>query len=122
MKQHAVLLMATLLVLCHACFGKELKPDRTISITSIEHREGNTGKPYKVEGRTSGSQPTFYYKLACGTGAADLEVGHAYRATEATIEGTKTLLIWNINPEAKTNVFGIGCDVESVKTSDDSKH
>ncbi len=101
--------------MCLAAFGKDkvLKPDRKISITSVEHRE--TGKPYRVEGQTSGTKPTLYYKLGCGTGATELEVGHVYDAAEISTEGIKTVVIWYATPDPDTNAFGIGCDVESVK-------
>jgi hypothetical protein len=109
------LLLAAMLILCNAAFGKDkvLKPDREISITSVEHRE--TGKPYRVEGQTTGSKITLYYKLACGTGAADLEVGHVYKAAEITTEGNKAFVIWYVTPDPDTNAFGVMCDVESVK-------
>lgn len=112
MKRRLLLLLtAVMLVLCHAAVGKDkvLKPDREISITSVEHRD--TGRPYRVEGQTSGSKNTLYYKLACGTAAANLEVGHIYEAAEITINETKALAIWNVGSDS----FVISCDVESVK-------
>jgi hypothetical protein len=68
-----------------------------------------------VEGQTSGSKIVLYYKLACGTAAADLEVGKVYRAAEARTDENKILVIFNVKPDADTNVFGITCDVDSVK-------
>src|ERR1039458_4651366 len=87
------------LFVCVAALGKDkvLKPDRKISITTMEHRD--TGKPYRVEGQTSGTKPTLYYKLGCGTGAAELEVGHVYDAAEITTGGTKTVVIWYVTPD-----------------------
>lgn len=114
-RRFLLLLTAATLLLCNAAFGKDkvLKPDREISVTSVEHRD--TGKPYRVEGQTSGSKTTLYYKLACGTGAADLEVGHVYKAAEITTEGRKAVVIWYANPDPDTNAFAVSCDVESVK-------
>jgi len=106
------LLFAILLILWVASsFGEDkvLKPDREISITSVEHRD--TGKPYRVEGHTSGSKTTLYYKLGCGTAAANLEVGLVYKATEGVDNGTKALVIGNVGPDGLVII----CDVESVK-------
>lgn len=105
------LLLATLLILCGTAFSEDkvLKPDREISITSVERRD--TGKPYSVDGQTSGSRTTLYYKLACGNAAAGLEVGHVYKATEVVDNGTKALVIGNVGPDGLV----ISCDVESVK-------
>ena len=124
MKPRAGSLMATVLILAHLGFGKELKPDRVISITSLEHQEGSApSKSYKVEAKTSGSEPTLYYKLACGTGAAYLEVGSLYKAAEAyDNDGAKVLVIFSVKPEADPKeTVGIGCDVQSVKTADGPK-
>jgi hypothetical protein len=116
MKSSLKIVFAMMLVFPHSVFGKVLKPDRQIFITSLENGENKTGKRYRVEAKTSGMEPTLYYKLSCGTGAADLEVGHTYEAAEVQEEGTKVLVIWHVNPEADSNVLGIGCAVESVKT------
>jgi hypothetical protein len=117
--------MATVIILSHVCLGKDSKPDRVLSVTSLERHEGTTDKPYKVAakawlGETSGREPTLYYKLACKASAADLEVGKLYQAAEMTVEGIKTLVIVDVT-ETDTTINGIACSVESVKTSDDSK-
>lgn len=124
MKARAKLLIAAVLLLSHPCFGEESKPDRVISVTSLERREGSTAKPYQVKakgwvGRTSESQPTLHYELACGASAADLKVTKVYEAMELTAEGTKTLVIFHVT-ETESTTNDITCDVESVK--DDSKH
>ena len=113
MKSRTGLLVAILLILCHSASGKA---DRVISITTLEHREGNTATPYRVQGKTVGAGPTFYYTLVCESGAAHLEVGHHYKA-EAY--GTKTLLIFLSVKDTPTltRIEGIECDVESEKTT-----
>jgi len=89
--------IATVLASCPPTFGKTLKPDLVISITSVEHIGNNRGKSYRVnaksweEGKPSGSEPTFYYQLLCGTGASDLGVSQRYKAAEAYENGTKIL-------------------------------
>ena len=124
MKPHAELLIAAVLLLPHLCFGEESKPDRVISVTSLERRAGSTAKPYQVKargwiGKTSGSGPTLNYELACGSGAADLKVTRVYEAMELTAEGTKTLVIFRVT-ETQSTSNDVSCDVESVK--DDSQH
>ncbi len=44
MKLRIVLAIATLLASCPPTFGKTLKPDRVISITSLQHLGNNKGK------------------------------------------------------------------------------
>jgi len=97
------------------CKDKVLAPDRDISITSMEHRDTEGNRPYTVEGHTVGAKVTLYYKLACGTGAARLEVGHTYKAAEVESEGNKILVFWYEDLDPKTNAFGVGCDIASVK-------
>jgi hypothetical protein len=129
MKIRVGLLTAILVILFASVFGKELKPDRMISVTSLEHRQGKTDKPYEVnvkswDGRSTKSEPTLYYKLACGSGAAYLEVGTVYEAAEAYLkDGVKILVIFGVKSEADPNDIssGIACDVVSVKAPDDSK-
>src|SRR2546426_5564431 len=101
MKPRAGLLMVAALILSQSALGKEPKPDRVISITSLERYEKDTpGKAYKVEAKTSGSEPTLYYKLTCGTGAANLNVGNSYQAEEITSkDGVKILLIYDAKSE-----------------------
>jgi len=116
MKRRCFVLMA---VLISAHFGfcdekKVLTPDRKVVITGMEHQDRDN-RPYKVEGHTSGGKITLYYKLACGTGAARLEAGHTYDAAEVESEGNKILVFWYENLDPKTNAFGVGCDIESVK-------
>jgi hypothetical protein len=109
--------MIAAFVLSHSATAKEAKPDRVVSITSLERYEKDTpGKAYKVEARTSGSEPTLYYKLLCGTGAANLNVGSLYQAEELNSkEGVKILLIFDAKSEDDPkNVIGLGCDVQSV--------
>ena len=60
-------LLATVLIFSHFGSGKELKPDRTISITSVEHRESNTSKPYKVEIRFPGKESVLENETTNGT-------------------------------------------------------
>ena len=120
MKQLSMMLTAVLLLspIAFPDDKKVLQPDRELSITSMEHRDSeNSNRPYKVEGHTSGSKVTLYYKLACGTGAARLEVGHTYKAAEIEDEGNKILVLWYEDLDPKTNAFGVGCDITSVKTS-----
>jgi hypothetical protein len=107
--------MATVLVLLALALGTEPKPERTISITSIEHHEGNTEHPYRVEARTS-REPAVFYKLECKSGAADLEVGRLYKATEETEGGTKILWIY-FHIERDPTIIATTCDVESAKTA-----
>ncbi len=116
MKQPRLLmvLMATLVVLLYSAVGTETKAERTISITSIEHHESNAEHPYKVEAKTSGTQPTIYYRLSCKSGAADLEVGHSYEASEGTEDGVKRLAIFH-HIQREPTVIGTVCDVESEK-------
>jgi hypothetical protein len=128
MKIRAGLLAAILVMLSASVFGKELKPDRMISVTSLEHRKGKTEKPYEVnvkswDGKSTKSEPTLYYKLECGAGAAYLEVGTLYEAAEAySKDGVKILVIFGVKSETDPkDIIGIACDVESVKTADDSK-
>ena len=124
MKPLAELLIAAALLLSHPCFGEESKPDRVISVTSLERREGSTVKPYQVKakgwvGTTLGSGPTLYYVLACGAGAADLKVTKDYEAMELTAGGNKTLVIFRVTVTQSTS-NDVSCEVESV--TDDSKH
>lgn len=58
------------------------------------------------------------YELSCGTAAVDLEVGHAYNAAEARVDKVKQLVIWWHEPPADAQGFGLGCEVESVKSAD----
>jgi hypothetical protein len=109
-------LVAAVFVLLTPALGTESKSERTISITSIEHHEDSMEHPYKVEAKTSGAEPTVFYKLACKSGAADLEVGRLYKATEETEDGTKTLWIY-FHIERDPTVIGTTCDVESAKTA-----
>ena len=102
-----------LLTLPHSGFGERLKPDRVVSITSIERYENDKSKGYKVEGKTS--EPPIYYKLECGVSAADLEVGHLYKVTEAISDGTKILVFFDIHPDPKA--IGMSCDIESERTA-----
>ncbi|MGA2730931.1 MAG: hypothetical protein ABSE96_24225 [Terracidiphilus sp.] len=113
MKTHSGLPLI-FLILCHSAFGDQLKPDRMISIISIERYEDSKSKGYKVEGKTS--EPPVYYKLQCGVSAADLEVGHRYRAAEAiSPDDTKILVIFDIHPDPKA--IGMACDIESEKAA-----
>ena len=120
------MLTAILVMLSASVLGKELKPDRVISVTSLEHREGKAEKSYEVSakawyGKDTKSEPTLYYKLACGTGAAYLEVGSRYEAQEAySKDGLKTLVIFDVKSDPN-DIMIIGCDVTSVKTAEDSK-
>jgi hypothetical protein len=100
-------LSVILFILSHSAFGEQLKPDRVISITSIERYENDKSKGYKVEGKTS--EPPIHYKLECGINAADLEVGHLYKVAEAISDGTKMLVFFEIG--------GMLCNIESERTA-----
>jgi hypothetical protein len=127
MKPRAGVLLTILLILLLPSFGTELKPDRVISVTSLERREGNAEKPYKVNAkawvnrRNSGQEPGLYYQLACAPGAGYLEVGSQYKAMEAYLEdGTKMLVIFNVKAGTDPKYL-LGCDVESVKAAGEPK-
>jgi hypothetical protein len=111
MKGRSLLLLLLVFLLSVIALGKDkvLKPDREISITSVERRD--SGKPYRVNAQTPNLKTRLHYRLACGTGAADLEVGRVYPAQEITTEGNKSLVIGNVGSEG----IVILCDVESVK-------
>jgi hypothetical protein len=113
MKARTGSLSVILIILSHPGIGEQLKPDRVISITSIERYENDKSKGYKVAGKTS--EPPIYYKLECGVSAADLEVGHLYKVTEAISDGTKILVFFDIHPDP--NAIGMSCDVESERTA-----
>ena len=115
--------MATIFIVSCSCLGKVLEPDRVISISSMEHRESNTSKPYEVRARTLGSEPVLSYELGCGTGAAYLDVGAHYKAAEVySKDRGKELVIFGVTPDADSkNIIGIVCDVEFVGASGDSK-
>ena len=102
-----------LFISSHSGIGEQLKPDRVISITSLERYENDKSKGYKVEGKTS--EPPIYYKLECGTSAANLEVGHLYKVAEAISDGTKILVFFEIHPDPKA--IGMSCDIESERTA-----
>ena len=106
-------MMAVMFILSHSASSED---DWVISITSLEHREGNTDKPYRVGGKTLGPKPTEYYELLCESGAVHLEVGHQYKAET---RGTKTILIFLSVTDAPTSsgVEGIECEVKSAKTT-----
>lgn len=117
MMKRQCLTLAAMLILSHVVFCNEkkvLRPDRKVVLTSVE-RQDKDNRPYRIEGHTSGAKIALYYKLACGTGAATLEVGHTYDAAEVESEGNKILVFWYENLDPRTNAFGVGCDVESVK-------
>jgi hypothetical protein len=109
-------LLAVVVFLSHPTFGEEPRSDFTISITSIEHRERSTDRPYKVEGKTTGSLPTHYYTMSCKKGAADLQVGHLYQVNEANDNGIKTLWI-SYRVKRDPTIIALICDVESEKIS-----
>lgn len=117
MKRRTGLLITIAFVWLHSALGTGSQAERTISITSIEHQQGNAESLYKVEAKTS--EPTIYYKLACKNGAADLEVGRLYKVTEGTEDGTKRLSIWR-HVERDPTITGTVCDVESAKVAADS--
>lgn len=97
-------------LLCQCGFGQALKPDRTISVVSIERYENAKSKGYEVEAKTSGSKPSAYYKLECGMNAADLQVGHLYKAAEAVSNQSKMLVIFDVHPDPKE--IGISCGIK----------
>lgn len=107
-------LLTVIALLSHLTFGEEPRSDFTISITSIEYRERNTDRPYKVEGKTTGSLPTRYYTMSCKNGAADLQVGHLYQVSEANDKGMKTLWI-SYRVKRDPTIIALICDVESER-------
>ncbi|MFI5095986.1 MAG: hypothetical protein ACHQIK_21405 [Candidatus Acidiferrales bacterium] len=116
MKLRVGLLTSVVVVLSHLTFGDGQRSDFTISITSIEHRERNTDRPYKVEAKTTGSSPTLYYTMSCKNGAAGLQVGHLYQVSEANDNGIKTLWISH-RVERDPTIVALICDVESEKVA-----
>jgi hypothetical protein len=84
-------MITILMVLCHEASGKD-KVLR-LSVTSVEPHED---RPSRVDAQTVGYKPTLHYKLACGLGAENIEVGHVYKAAETEIEQTKTLVISDV--------------------------
>lgn len=110
MKRRSGFAILILPFLCQWEFGQALKPDRTISVVSMERYENATSKGYKVEAKTSGLQPNVYYKLECGMNAADLEVGCLYKAAEAISNQSKMLVIFDVHPDPKE--IGINCDIK----------
>jgi hypothetical protein len=108
------LLIVIPFILYYSGIGEQLKPDRVISITSLERYENDKSKGYKVEGKTS--EPPIYYKLECGISAAELEVGHLYKVAVAiSPDGTKILVFVDIHPDPKA--IGMSCDIESERTA-----
>lgn len=115
MKTRAGLLIVILFILSHSGFGDQMKPDRMISITSLERYESEKSKGYKVEGKTS--EPPVYYKLECGISAAELEVGRVYKvAVGISPDGwTKIMVFFDVRPDPKA--IGMACDIESERTA-----
>jgi hypothetical protein len=106
--------MVILFILSYWSFGEQLKPDRVISLISLESYENDKSRGYKVEGKTS--EPPIYYKLGCGMNASDLEVGRRYKAAEAvSSDETKILVIFDVHSDPKE--IGINCDIESERTA-----
>jgi hypothetical protein len=116
MKTRAGLLIVILIVLSYSGFGEQLKPDRVISITSLERYENDRSKGYKVEGKTS--EPPIYYKLECGISAAGLEVGRSYTVAVAIAPDgwTRTLVFFDVHPDPKA-IGNMSCDIESERTA-----
>ena len=104
-----------LFILSYSGFGEQLKPDRVISITSLERYETDRSKGYKVEGKTS--EPPIYYKLECGVSASELEVGRLYKVAVAiSPDGwTRIMVFFDIRPDPKA--IGMACDIESERTT-----
>lgn len=86
-----------------SCKAKALK----LSVTKVEQRD--EGKPSRVDAQTVEQGPTLYYKLSCGIGAENIEVGHIYKAAE-----NKTDLVISDVKTANGGIFGLACDIESV--------
>ena len=126
MKLNSLLAVVILIFSSPALGGetRKLESDRTLSITGIEHHAGKTSKEYRVSGTASlhGKSTPLYYEFACGTAAADLEVGHTYNAAEAQVDGIKQLVIWWDQPPPDAKGFGLGCEVESVKSPDTKRN
>jgi len=125
------LIAVAVLVCVSIALGDGLKPDREVSITSIQHRTEKTfsisAKAW-VGGKATESPPSLYYDLTCGALGGYLEVGRLYQATEAYSKGregkdehstTKILVIFAVTPEP--DKFDLGCVIESTKSADDSK-
>ena len=110
MKTRVGFAIFVLSILSQSGVGQALQPDRIISVISMERYENATSKGYKVEAKTSGSQPNVYYRLDCGLNAADLGVGQLYRAAEAKSGQSKILVIFLGHSDAKD--WEIFCDIE----------
>src|SRR5208282_815127 len=115
MRMRFGLLIVIPFILSYSSIGEQLKPDRVISITSLERYENDKSKGYKVEGKTS--EPPIYYKLECGISAAELEVGRLYKVVVViSPDGwTRMLVFFDIHPDPKA--IGMSCDIESEKTA-----
>src|SRR6516165_7413030 len=117
------LVVVAMLVCFRLALGEGLKPDRVVSVTSIEHR---TDKTFSISvkawvgEKATGSPPSLYYELTCGALGGYLKVGNRYKAAEAYSKGrdakddqstTKILVIFG---EGKVENFGLshpsGCD------------
>lgn len=103
-------MILVLSILCQWASAQALKPDRTISVVSMERYEDATSKGYRVEAKTSESQPNVYYRLKCGMNAADMQVGRLYKAAEAISDESKILVIFDVHSDPKE--IGISCDIE----------
>jgi hypothetical protein len=127
-RQQVLGIAVAALLLCLAAFGETLKPDRVIKVTSMEHRDDKPERSFKVNakawenGNTSDSEPTLYYQVLCGTGAARLEIGHSYNAAEAYTKDTKLLVIFGVGTKQDSNDIVIACNVERVESASDLKH
>ncbi len=114
MKTRAGSLLVSLFILSHAGVGEQLKPDRVISVTSLERYENDKSKGYKVEGKTS--EPPVFYKLECGISAAELEVGHLYKVAVAiSPDRTRSRVFFDIHPDPKA--IGMLCAIESERSA-----
>src|SRR5215469_173779 len=101
-KSLAVSVIMIVLVFCRLSSGKD-KPLK-LSITNVELHED---KPSRVDARTVGPKSTLSYKLACGFGVENIEVGHVYKATETKAKPGESLVI--SMETANRDIYPLGC-------------
>lgn len=89
---------------------------RLMTVTALEYREGNTEKPYLVEGNVITPKRVLYYRLECKSGGSELQVGERYKVAETHNENNiKVLMIAFSHPD-KPDIIGIECQVQSART------
>jgi len=84
----------------------------TIYVASIEHFQTLLATGYKVEARTTDTDPKIDYRLACGLNAGALQTGQRYRV-EPSYSGNSRYLTFS---DVKTKEgHQLVCDIESEK-------